>query len=66
MVGSVDGVRLSGILMQAGPYKSNSLLVWGTKGYRGNYYNPGILQDVFARVGGTNDPNGSLEKLNCL
>ena len=55
-VGDVDGVRLAGFLMQAGPTTSDALLVWGTdagySGYAGDADAPGLMSDVFARVGG--------------
>jgi len=56
VVGNVDGVRVSGILLQAGQRATSSLLQWGTGTYAGSAANPGFLYDVFARVGGTNDP----------
>ncbi len=56
VVGDVDGVRIAGILLQAGPTKTSALLKWGT-GYGGSQSNPGVLSDVFARVGGPNNPN---------
>ena len=55
-VSNVDGVRIAGILLQAGPKKTEALLLWGS-GYSGRQSNPGILSDVFARVGGTNNPD---------
>ena len=55
-VGNVDGVRIAGILLQAGPSKTEALLLWGS-GYAGSQSNPGVLSDVFARVGGTNNQN---------
>lgn len=55
-VGNVDGVRIAGVLLQAGPSKTEALLLWGS-GSGGSQSNPGVLSDVFARVGGTNDPN---------
>lgn len=55
-VGNVDGVRVAGLLLQAGPGNRDSLLEWGDGLHRGNAQNPGFLQDVFARVGGTNNP----------
>ena len=55
-VGNVDGVRIAGILLQAGPEPTPTLLEWGSKGYPGDNNNPGFLYDCFARVGGTNDP----------
>jgi len=57
VVSNVDGVRVAGILLQAGKTKTASLLQWGTGSYNGNPFNPGFLYDVFARVGGTNSPS---------
>lgn len=51
-VGSVDGVRIAGILLQAGPSPTPTLLQWGTKG---DQPKSGFLQDCFARVGGPNN-----------
>lgn len=42
-VGRVDGVRVSGVLLQAGPKESASLLTWGSSGYQGTSRNPGAL-----------------------
>lgn len=53
-VAHVDGVRISGILLQAGPNKSEALLKWGDGYFAGNPEDPGFLYDIFARVGGTN------------
>ena len=55
-VGDVDGVRIAGLLLQAGPSKTEALLLWGS-GYAGSQSNPGVVSDVFGRVGGTNNPN---------
>jgi hypothetical protein len=55
-VGDVDGVRIAGILLQAGPAPTSALLKWGQTNYAGNKNNPGFMYDIFARVGGTNDP----------
>lgn len=54
VVQNVDGVKISGILLQAAQNKSDALLVFGDKDnkYAGNASAPGQLQDVFARVGG--------------
>ena len=49
-------MRIAGVLLQAGPSKTEALLLWGS-GSGGSQSNPGVLSDVFARVGGTNDPN---------
>jgi hypothetical protein len=51
-VGSVDGVRIAGILLQAGKKDTSTLLTWGKKGDKpGN----GFLYDCFVRVGGPNN-----------
>lgn len=54
-VGDVDDVRIAGVLLQAGPVATETLLKWGN----GDHVcvKPGFLYDCFARVGGTNDPN---------
>jgi len=52
-VGNTDGARVSGILLEAGPGSRDSLLEWGHHDYRGDPRNPGVLHDIFARVGGT-------------
>lgn len=54
-VNDVEGVRIAGILLEAGHVKSDALLRWGSQKYVGNSLNPGIMSDVFARVGGRND-----------
>mmetsp|Transcript_108543 Transcript_108543/g.315712 ORF Transcript_108543/g.315712 Transcript_108543/m.315712 type:complete len:265 (-) Transcript_108543:419-1213(-) len=42
--------------MQAGPTTSDALLVWGTDaGYAGDADAPGLMSDVFARVGGPDE-----------
>jgi hypothetical protein len=56
VVGNVDGVRLGGILFQAGIGSTPAVIQWGETGYAGSASNPGLLFDVFARVGGTNNP----------
>lgn len=55
-VADVDGVRIAGVLLQAGTVGIPSLLEWGSQGYPGKSENPGFLYDCFARVGGTNNP----------
>jgi len=57
IVSNVDGVRVAGVLLQAGEAKTSALLQWGSGTYAGSSSNPGFLYDVFARVGGTNDPS---------
>jgi hypothetical protein len=56
LVGNVDGVRVGGILFQAGQGGSPSLIQWGNEGYAGSATNPGLFFDAVARVGGTNNP----------
>jgi hypothetical protein len=51
-VANVDGVKVAGVLLQAGTQKSPALLQWGEEGYAGNAEEPGMMHDVFARVGG--------------
>lgn len=51
-VANVDGVKISGLLLQAGPQDTEALLKWGEKGYAGSAAAPGAMHDVFARVGG--------------
>ena len=55
----IYGVKIAGLLLQAGKINSKTLLRWGdyNKIDNGNPLNPGFLYDIFARVGGTNDPN---------
>jgi len=55
-VGDVDGVRLAGVLLQAGKAESDVLLEWGTGASPGDGTNPGFLHDVFVRVGGPAEP----------
>jgi len=54
-VGNVDGVRIAGVLLQAGSGETDVLLQWGDGSYAGSAENPGFLHDVFARVGGPTD-----------
>ncbi|CAK0810061.1 unnamed protein product [Prorocentrum cordatum] len=56
-VGSVDGVRIAGVLLQAGETLSETLLQWGDDtAFKGDPENPGYASDLFARVGGPWDP----------
>jgi hypothetical protein len=57
VVGNVDGVRLGGILFEAGQGTTPALVQWGNAGYAGSASNPGLFFDAFARVGGTNNPS---------
>jgi hypothetical protein len=56
-IANVDGVRVAGLLLQAGQTKTDSLLEWGTGTYAGSATAPGVMSDVFARVGGPVDTN---------
>ncbi|GAA5195683.1 discoidin domain-containing protein [Rugosimonospora acidiphila] len=52
-VADVDGVRIAGVLVDAGPRVSDTLVEIGTEhGHRGHAHNPTSLQDVFFRIGG--------------
>jgi hypothetical protein len=53
---NIDGVRVAGILFEAGPGPTSALLQWGTGGYAGNPDDPGVLSDIFTRVGGPSRP----------
>jgi len=55
-VANVDGVRISGVLLQAGATLTPCLLRWGDTKNPGKNDNPGFLYDIFARVGGPNNP----------
>ena len=52
-----DGIdaRIAGLLLGAGSTKSEQLLKWGTDTSMGNADTPGVISDVFGRVGGRND-----------
>jgi hypothetical protein len=52
-VSDVDGVRIAGVLVDAGPHNSTVLVQIGGAGGRcGHAHNPISLQDIFFRVGG--------------
>ncbi|MGW1351686.1 coagulation factor 5/8 type domain-containing protein [Streptomyces sp. NPDC002409] len=52
-VGDVDGVKLAGLLVDAGPTNSDTLVEVGPAGASARHAdNPTSLQDVFVRVGG--------------
>lgn len=52
-VADVDGVRLAGFLVDAGPVNSATLLEIGPSGaWRDHSANPTTVQDVFVRIGG--------------
>jgi hypothetical protein len=52
-VGDVDGVKIAGLLFDAGTVNSNTLLTIGPSGASaGHSANPPSVQDVFFRIGG--------------
>jgi len=51
-VGDVDGVRVAGMIFEAGPVASRTLIQWGTGLYAGSPLNPGVMSDIYGRVGG--------------
>ncbi|MFU0099012.1 coagulation factor 5/8 type domain-containing protein, partial [Streptomyces rhizosphaericola] len=52
-VGDVDGVKLAGLLVDAGPVNSETLIEVGPQGASADHAaNPTSLQDVFVRIGG--------------
>ncbi|GGS58803.1 MULTISPECIES: discoidin domain-containing protein [Streptomyces] len=52
-VADVDGVKLAGFLIDAGPVNSETLLEVGPRGASADHAaNPTSLQDVFVRIGG--------------
>ena len=64
-VGDVDGVRVAGVLLQAGEKPTPTLLRWGSEGgkYPGDAKNPGVMNDVNARVGGPDATEVQTEKM---
>ncbi len=64
-VGNVKGVRLAGLLFDAGRKKSPDLLTVGNdKNSNDNSDNPAVISDCFFRVGGADDANCQVE--NCV
>lgn len=55
-VGNVDGVRLAGVLLEAGDEAPDVLLEWGDAGHQGLAENPGVMHDIFTRVCGPDKP----------
>ncbi|NEE59124.1 coagulation factor 5/8 type domain-containing protein, partial [Streptomyces sp. SID8455] len=52
-VGDVDGVKLAGLLVDAGPVNSETLIEVGPENASADHSaNPTSLQDVFVRIGG--------------
>ncbi len=63
-VADVSGVRLAGILFDAGRVKSNDLLKVGETKNSADPSNPTVLSDCFFRVGGADNANCQVE--NCV
>lgn len=59
-VGDVSGVRVAGLLLQAGPTNTDTLLSVGSEGsnFSADSSNPVVLSDLFARVGGPDGADG--------
>lgn len=58
-VGDVDGVKLAGLLIDAGPQNSSVLLQVGPEGASADHSaNPTTVQDVFIRIGGAGGRQG--------
>ena len=51
-VSDVDGVRVAGLMIEAGEMRADALVVWGSGAHAGDAKNPGVLSDIFVRVGG--------------
>jgi hypothetical protein len=64
-VGDVSGVRVAGLLLEAGKWKTHGgLLEIGVSGhFAGTASNPVVLTDVFARVGGSTTGVGPVETM---
>lgn len=64
-IADVDGVRIAGLLLQAGKHETNgALLKVGESGTNpGNKANPTVLSDVFVRVGGNENGVGPVDTM---
>lgn len=61
VVADVPGVRVAGLLLEAGPVASPSLLAVGSSPAAGDEANPVLIADVFARTGGPGtDPRATV------
>ena len=62
-IGDVAGVRVAGLLLEAGPWRTNGgMLEVGTSGsFPGQISNPVVLSDIFARVGGPSTGVGPVD-----
>ncbi|NDH69409.1 MAG: hypothetical protein EBY22_16210, partial [Gammaproteobacteria bacterium] len=62
VVDAVDGVKIEGLILDAGSISSNTLLQIGDVKSQSHKNNPSILYDVFCRVGGETDGTAK----NCI
>ena len=51
-VSDVEDVRIAGLILEAGHQRSEALLKWGSGNRANSASQPGVISDVFARVGG--------------
>ncbi len=59
-VGDKVGVRIAGLTLEPGSNTpAEHLLRWGTTASSGSVTEPGVISDVFARVGGSNNSNNT-------
>ncbi len=55
----MSGVRVAGLLVQAGPLLADHLVGVGSdSAFSGDEGDPVVLSDLFARVGGPDGPEG--------
>ena len=64
-VGDVGGVRVAGLLLEAGPWETTGgmLQIGETGKFEGSAANPIVLSDVFARVGGPTTGVGPVDTM---
>jgi len=66
-VGDVKGVRVAGIIMEPGSNTpGNHLLRWGKRKSFGDQRSPGVMSDVFARVGGRNNSTAEERQIHTM
>lgn len=64
VVDDVDGVRIAGMLLQAGAWQTGAMMQVGVSGsFSASPTNPVVLTDVFARVGGTSNGMGPVDAM---
>lgn len=62
VISDVDGVKIGGLMIDAGPIASSTLVQVGETASKNNHSsNPSILYDIFCRVGGlSNEPSKAI------